>query len=74
VHTIQVEKLNIEHRYPIIGSFGFLREQKGFDDLLSAVKLMKSKYSKILFYLYSPLHEFGSKQYDESFLQWIRKN
>ena len=67
------KKLNIEGRYPIIGSFGFLREQKGFDDLLLAVKLMKKKYPKILFYLYSPLHEFGSKQYDESFLQWIEK-
>lgn len=67
------EKLNIKDRYPIIGSFGFLREQKGFDDILLAVKILKKIYPNILLYLYTPPHEFGSKQYDETFLQWIEK-
>jgi glycosyltransferase involved in cell wall biosynthesis len=64
-------KLNISDKYPIIGSFGFLRDQKGYNELVLAVKAMKEKYPNILCLIVAPPHEFGSKSYDETFFRFI---
>jgi glycosyltransferase involved in cell wall biosynthesis len=65
--------LGIEGRSPIIGSFGFLREQKGYNDLILAVKELKDKFPNILCLVYAPLHEFGSRSYDEQFFKFIER-
>ncbi len=67
------KQLNISEKAPIIGSFGFLRDQKGYQNLLLAVKLMKVENPNILALLVCPPHEFGSKTYDESFFNFIER-
>jgi glycosyltransferase involved in cell wall biosynthesis len=66
--------LNLSNRYPVIGSFGFLREQKGYQDLLLAVKELRNQYKDILLLIVAPKHEFGSKVYDEIFYNFIEKH
>ena len=68
------KNLGLIDKYPVIGSFGFLREQKGYQDLLLAIKELKKQYKDILLLLVAPLHEFGSKAYDESFYNFIVKH
>ncbi len=65
--------LNISNKYPIIGSFGFLRDQKGYHDFLLNIKELSKEYSNILALLVCPVHEFGSKTYDESFFNFIER-
>lgn len=67
------EFLGIAGRHPIVGSFGFLREQKGYNDLILAVRALKDKYEKILCLIYAPPHEFGSKVYTEQFFKFIER-
>jgi len=68
------KNLNISHNTPIIGSFGFLRDQKGFHDYLLAVKLLKEQYNDVLALLICPKHEFGSQAYDASFFNFIERH
>lgn len=68
------QNLDISNRYPIIGSFGFLREQKGYHDLLLAVKELKNTYKDILLLIVAPHHEFGSQMYDNTFFNFITKH
>lgn len=68
------KNINISNRYPIIGSFGFLREQKGYHDLLLAVKELKNTYKDILLLIVAPKHEFGSSMYDNMFFNFITKH
>jgi glycosyltransferase involved in cell wall biosynthesis len=65
--------LNMDNRSPIVGSFGFLRDQKGYNELLLAVKELKVKYPQIYCLIYAPPHEFGSKFYDEEFFKFIER-
>lgn len=65
--------LNITQNSPIIGSFGFLRDQKGFQEYLLAVKVLRKQYPNILALLVCPKHEFGSKVYDETFFNFIER-
>jgi len=65
--------LGISGRGPIVASFGFLREQKGYNDLLLAVRDLKIRYNKILCLIYAPPHEFGSKIYVEQFFKFIER-
>lgn len=65
--------LGINNRRPIIGSFGFLRDQKGYNDILLAIKKLRDKYPDILLLLICPQHEFGSKAYDEAFFNFIER-
>lgn len=73
--TVQLAKQNlgIEKRKPIIGSFGFLRDQKGFKELILAVKSMRNEFPDICLLLISPKHEFGSMVYDEEFFRFIER-
>ncbi len=81
LHEYNVEKinetkkqLNIFEKTPIIGSFGFLRDQKGYQNLLLAVKLLKEEgFKDVLALLVCPPHEFGSKTYDESFFNFVER-
>jgi len=65
------EKLNISNKYPIVGSFGFLRDQKGYEELIVAIKDLKQKFNDVLCLIVAPPHEFGSKSYDERFFRFI---
>ena len=65
------QNLGIQKRHPIIGSFGFLRDQKGFQEIVLAIKKMKKEYPDICFLLVSPQHQFGSPVYDEEFFTCI---
>ena len=65
------KSLSIQNRNPIIGSFGFLRDQKGYDELVLSIKEMRNKYPDILCMIIAPPHEFGSKSYDENFFRFI---
>ncbi len=67
------KQLNISEKAPTIGSFGFLRDQKGYQNLLLAVKLMKIENPNILALLVCPPHEFGSRTYDEAFFNFIER-
>lgn len=61
-------------KYPIIASFGFLREQKGYYDLLLTIKELKKVYEKAFLLIVASPHEFGSKAYDEMFYNYIIKH
>lgn len=65
------QELCILERTPIIGSFGFMREQKGYKEIILAVKELSKKYPKILLLLVAPHHEFGSDSYEEEFLKFV---
>ena len=67
------KNLDISNRYPIIGSFGFLRDQKGFQEIALAVKELKKDYPNICFLLISPKHEFGDLVYDEEFFRFLER-
>lgn len=67
------EHLGIADRFPIVGSFGFLREQKGYRDLVLAVRSLQEKFKNILCLIYAPPHEFGSRLYDEQFFKFIER-
>lgn len=68
------EELGINKKHPIIGSFGFMRDQKGYKEIAGAVlELSKEKYPDIKFLLVSPKHEFGSDVYDEQIYQYFEK-
>lgn len=74
IERIQIKKnLNLDDKYPIIASFGFLREQKGYYDLLSTMKELKKIYKKAFLLIIAPPHEFGSKVYDEMFYNFVIK-
>lgn len=66
------KELGIAERQPIIGSFGFLRDQKGFHEIALAVEILKNKYPNILFFLMAPKHVFGHNAYDDKFFNFIR--
>jgi glycosyltransferase involved in cell wall biosynthesis len=66
--------LNLSKKYPIVGSFGFLREQKGYYDLLLAIKELRKQYPDVFLLIVAPKHEFGSKVYDETFYNFIEKH
>lgn len=66
--------LGLSDKYPIIGSFGFLREQKGYYDLLLTIRELKKVYEKAFLLIIAPAHEFGSKVYDEMFYNYIIKH
>lgn len=81
-HDFDINKINetkkhlqILEKTPIIGSFGFLRDQKGYQNLLLAVKILKKeeKYKNSFVLLVCPPHEFGSKTYDEAFFNFIER-
>lgn len=65
--------LDISEFYPIVGSFGFLRDQKGFQNFLLTIKLLKQDYPNVLALLVCPYHEFGSKTYDEAFFNFVER-
>ena len=65
--------LGIEHRLPIIGSFGFLRDQKGFRNFLLNARTLEKEYPDMLLLLVCPKHEFGSKVYDEAFFNFVER-
>jgi len=65
--------LGIAGHSPIIGSFGFLRDQKGYHEIILAVRALREKYKKILCLIYAPPHEFGSKLYDEEFFKFVER-
>ena len=53
--------------FPLIGSFGFLRDQKNFANVLRAVGLLRNEYPSAQAIIHSPPHEFGSDVYDRKF-------
>lgn len=56
---------------PIVGSFGFLRDQKGYKDIILAVKELSKEYPNIKMLLVCPKHEFGSLTYDNNFIKYV---
>ena len=65
------EDIGLANASPIIGSFGFLRDQKGYKDIILAVKELSKEYPNIKMLLVCPKHEFGSLSYDNSFIRYI---
>ena len=65
------KKLGISDKHPVIGSFGFMRDQKGYHEIGLAIKDLKDEYPDIMFLLVAPKHEFGSKSYEENFYKYI---
>jgi len=65
------DNLGIGQRHPVIGSFGFMRDQKGYHEIAMAVKELIPTYPNIMFLLVAPIHEFGSDAYDEKFYRYI---
>lgn len=68
------KNLKIDNRFPIIGSFGFLRDQKGFKEFLLGIKMLEKEYPDILALLVCPKHEFGSATYDDAFFNFIERH
>ena len=72
--VMQTKKLlNIDSYFPIIGSFGFLRDQKGYRDIVLSLHELKKVYDNPLCLIYAPSHEFGNKYYDETFFKFIEQ-
>ena len=65
------EEIGLINASPVIGSFGFLRDQKGYQDVMLAVKELSKEYPSIKMLLVCPKHEFGSLTYDNSFIRYI---
>jgi len=65
------ENLGIKGAFPIIGSFGFMREQKGYKQIVEILKVMKEDYPDVMFLLVAPKHEFGSPSYVENFYKFV---
>lgn len=65
------DDIGLSNSYPIIGSFGFLRDQKGYKDILLAVKELSKYYPNIKMLLVCPKHEFGSLTYDNEFFKYV---
>jgi glycosyltransferase involved in cell wall biosynthesis len=63
--------LNFNGNFPVIGSFGFIREQKGYKEIAQTIQYLVSEYKNIRFLLAAPTHEFGSKYYEETFYRYI---
>jgi glycosyltransferase involved in cell wall biosynthesis len=54
----------------VLGSYGFLRDQKGFDVLLNTVVRMEAS---VRLFIFSSPHLFGSPDYDERFMRTIEE-
>lgn len=65
------KNIGLVNASPIIGSFGFLRDQKGYQDIILAVRELSKEYPNIKMLLVCPKHEFGSLTYDNSFIRYI---
>ena len=58
---------------PIIASFGFLRSQKGYLEIIEAIRFMKNQYSQIGLVIVAPTHAFGQEQYEEQFFHQLKQ-
>jgi len=65
------KNLGIDNKHPIIGSFGFMRDQKGYKEIAIAIKELSVDYPDIRFLLVAPKHEFGSEAYVDNFYKYI---
>lgn len=63
--------LGLDNGYPVIGSFGFIRDQKGYREIAEAIKELSEEYPNIKLLLVAPEHEFGSSSYEETFYSYI---
>lgn len=63
------KRLGLTGAYPVIGSFGFLRMQKGYVELVAAAKRLQAFFPKIKVLLVAPKHGFG--EYYETTFQAI---
>jgi len=52
----------------VIGSYGFLRDQKGYDILLNTVVRMEAS---VKLFIFASEHLFGSADYDENFMKTV---
>jgi len=69
---VEIKKeLKLENKFPIVGSFGFMRDQKGYHDIAKAIRELRDIYKDIFFLLVAPRHEFGSSAYEETFYRFI---
>lgn len=65
-------QLGLQDAYPLIGSFGFLRPQKGYVELLLAIRRLAATYPKIAALIVSPRH-VGGEHYEDEFLMLVRR-
>jgi glycosyltransferase involved in cell wall biosynthesis len=65
------KELGLSGIHPVVGSFGFMRDQKGYHEVAQAIKGLTKDYQDIRFLLVSPEHEFGSSSYEEKFYRFI---
>jgi glycosyltransferase involved in cell wall biosynthesis len=70
-NTAIKKNLGLEGKHPIVGSFGFMRDQKGYHDIARAVQEMVNDYPDVAFLLVAPKHEYGSTTYEEQFYKFI---
>jgi len=68
------DRLRAKHGYGpndfVIGSYGFLRNQKGYDILINAMPHLPENVKLMIF---ASKHEFGSNAYDEKVMSYIEK-
>ena len=65
------DSLGIAGKHPVIGSFGFMRDQKGYKEIVKAIEELIPEYPDIKLLLIAPKHEFGSESYVEAFYKYI---
>jgi glycosyltransferase involved in cell wall biosynthesis len=69
--TLVKKEIGLDGMGPVVGSFGFLRGQKGYKMIIHAVERLLGEYPNARFLLVAPKHEFGSDSYDEDFFRFV---
>jgi len=70
VNSIKIN-LGLTAKTPIIGSFGFMREQKGYKEVAYAIRALRNQHPNIHFLLVAPKHEFESASFNEDFFKFL---
>lgn len=74
VRLMNRDRLKANHGFApddfVIGSFGFMRPQKGYDTLINALSYLPD-HVKLM--IYASPHEFGSDAWDEDFMRMVEQ-
>ena len=67
------DNLGIPRERFIVGTYGFMRPDKGFDVVVNAVHQANQKTPGFMALIYSSPHEFGSNDFDKMFFDSLEK-
>jgi glycosyltransferase involved in cell wall biosynthesis len=67
------DALNIPRDRFIVGSYGYMRPDKGFDVVVNAVHMANQTTPGFMALIYSSPHEFGSSDFDKMFFDTLEK-